>query len=548
MVNVLESTTRQAGTDAAGRCDCALAVPATRRRSSAGPASRTLLCTWLSVSPNPTAGSLRCRARARAGSTEALAGIGFVAQDYPHSRRRHRAARGEPERPVQRGRRPHPAQRPRHPRSTQGRRPLPVAHTPRWRSPSRSPRHPSCCSWTSRWPGSTRCIARVPRHAHAPGRPRTGPVRSAVLTRRLRARAGLRLPGAARRGVRAGRRGPWSDLLAGHRVLTGPAVAARGGRLARAAPLADERTALHPAGRTTDQLRGLGLCRSRPRARALPGPRVARRASSRRSLTLTGIPTVASAPAPGPGCSDWSRSTAAWDRSLLGTGLPMHRDWSRLDLDGCPGSDRPRLRGLRYGLFPVARGRRGPSCRLFYLPPPSWPSASSVHRSSRGELDRARFGSAWTQGRGPVGAWSRRQAAPARRAVGPCWRWPSRPRSPGGSDPEYGLMGLPSGQAYEVAGVIFAARPTGASASCSARRRRTGPAGWARRGLAVRAVAATAHRGTGRGPREHPVRPAAGLDRQQLVPGPRRPPQPGPAHRVFRRATGSGTDTFSPRG
>jgi ABC-2 type transport system ATP-binding protein len=85
-VNVLESQRlgKRYGRSWALR-DCTLAVPAGRVVALVGPngAGKSTLLHMAVGLTEPTAGRLAVLGRARAGSTEALAGIGFVAQDAP---------------------------------------------------------------------------------------------------------------------------------------------------------------------------------------------------------------------------------------------------------------------------------------------------------------------------------------------------------------------------------------------------------------------------------------------------------------------------------
>jgi hypothetical protein len=175
----------------------------------------------------------------------------------------------------------------------------------------------------------------------------------------------------------------------------------------------------------------------------------------RRSLTLTGIPWVT-----------WRQHRAGLlglvalygglGLLLLGTGLPMHRDWSRLGLDDCP-DPTARACAASYALFGgrwEAWAQFLPRFLLFLpLVVGVFVGAPLVAR----ELESGTFRFAWTQGRGRL-RWTAGKLLLLGTAVtllalafAAAFSW--------WFGPWYGPMGrMAGGQAYEVAGVVSAAR------------------------------------------------------------------------------------------
>lgn len=177
-------------------------------------------------------------------------------------------------------------------------------------------------------------------------------------------------------------------------------------------------------------------------------------AAASRPLALTGIPWVT-----------WRQHRSALlglvalfgglGALRAGTGPPMHRDWTRLDLGACPDPS-ARACSASYALFTARWEAWAQFLPRFLLFLPS----SSAFRGRAADRPRARVGHIPVRlDAGPrPAALDRRQAAAARHAVtllalgfSALFSW--------WFGPWHALMGrMTGGQAYEVAGVVFAAR------------------------------------------------------------------------------------------
>lgn len=141
---------------------------------------------------------------------------------------------------------------------------------------------------------------------------------------------------------------------------------------------------------------------------------------------------------------------------MVGTGLPMHRDWTRLGLGACP-DPTARACSASYALFTArweAWAQFLPRFLLFLpLVVGVFVGAPLVAR----ELESGTFRFAWTQGRDRL-RWTAGKLLLLGAAVtllplafSALFSW--------WFGPWYALMGrMTGGQAYEVAGVVFAAR------------------------------------------------------------------------------------------
>ena len=279
--------------------------------------------------------------------------------------------------------------------------------------------------------------------------------------------------------------GAVEDLLTGHRVLTGPAAEAdamaarvpvvadrRGSRQVRL--LASSAPAVLPPGWQAEPTSWRNWCsatsaprrpvRSRGRdPRSRPG-RWRRdrggnhdpgRRPARRRPAVTGIPWIT-----------WRQHRAALGGLgalfgaltvlLVGTGLPMHRDWTRLGLGTCPDPTAGACRAA-YTIFSTRWEAWAQFLPRFLLFLPLVVGVFLGAPMLARELESGTFRFAWTQGRGRS-----RWTAGKLLLLGPAvtllalafsaaFAWWYGPWSV--------LMGrMASGQAYEVLGVVFAAR------------------------------------------------------------------------------------------